>query len=73
MVNYGQHRPEASRIWLVDIIIECWAGVGVTNLLALLTLLGLLGALLLLRLALLEKGLWDEDLVLGWDAPGGQC
>lgn len=46
---------------------------GVTNLLALLTLLGLLGALLLLRLALLEESLWNENLVLGWDAPGVQC
>ena len=24
-------------------------------------------ALLLLALALLEKGLWDKDLILGWD------
>lgn len=40
-----------------------------TNLLASLTLLGLLGALLLLGLALLEKGLWHQNLVLSWDAP----
>jgi hypothetical protein len=24
--------------------------------------------LLLLRLALLQKGLWDEDVIFGWDA-----
>lgn len=24
--------------------------------------------LLLLRLALLQEGLWDEDIILGWDA-----
>lgn len=45
---------------------EC---IGDAHLLASLTLLGLLGALLLLALALLEKGLWHQDLVLGWDAP----
>lgn len=38
-----------------------------TNLLAGIALLGLLGTLLLLRLALLEKSLWHEDLVLGGD------
>lgn len=38
-------------------------------LLASITLLSGLGALLLLRLALLEEGFWDEDLVLGGDAP----
>jgi hypothetical protein len=36
-------------------------------LLAGIALLGLLGTLLLLRLALLEEGLWDQDLVLGGD------
>lgn len=54
------------------LIIECWAGVGVTNLLALLTLLGLLGALLLLRLALLEEGLRD-DLGGHRDRTGKHC
>ena len=37
----------------------------------LLLLLDLGGAgftLLLLRLALLQEGLWDEDVILGWDA-----
>ena len=38
-----------------------------TNLLASITLLSLLGTLLLLRLALLEEGLWHQDLVLGGD------
>lgn len=42
-------------------------------LLASITLLSGLGALLLLRLALLEEGLWDEDLVLGRDAPTFSC
>jgi hypothetical protein len=38
----------------------------------LLFLLDLGGAgltLLLLRLALLQEGLWDQDVILGWDAP----
>lgn len=38
-------------------------------LLASITLLSGLSTLLLLRLALLEEGLWDEDLVLGRDRP----
>ena len=40
-----------------------------TNLLAGLTLGSLVGSLLLSGLALLEKGLRDENLVLGRDAP----
>ena len=47
----------------------CW---GVTNLLLGLALLSLLGALLLLALALLEQGLRHQDLVLGRDAPVGK-
>jgi hypothetical protein len=39
-----------------------------TNLLLLLKLSGALLASLLLRLALLEESLWDEDLLLGWHA-----
>lgn len=38
-------------------------------LLASIALLSGLSTLLLLRLALLEEGLWDEDLVLGRDRP----
>ena len=33
------------------------------------TILGLVGALLLLTLALLEQSLGDQDLVLGWSSP----
>jgi hypothetical protein len=43
-------------------------GNGKTNLLAGLTLSSLVGSLLLSGLALLEKGLRDQDLVLGRDA-----
>ena len=42
---------------------------GKTDLLASLALLSLLGALLLLALALLEKGLWHQNVVLGWNVP----
>ena len=37
-------------------------------LLLLFTVLGLVGALLLLTLALLEQSLGDQDLVLGWSS-----
>ena len=47
---------------------ERWA---LSYLLLGLALLGLLGTLLLLGLALLEQSLRDEDLVLGRDAPVG--
>lgn len=40
---------------------------GKSYLTALLSLSGTGLTLLLLGLALLEKGLWDKDLVLGWD------
>jgi len=42
---------------------------GVTNLLLLLKSSSTLSASLLLRLALLEKGLGNEDVVLGRDGP----
>lgn len=44
-----------------------------TNLLAGLTLGSLVGSLLLSGLALLEKGLRDQDLVLGGDATIVMC
>ena len=67
MVNKRQHSPEASRSW-VNIIIACKGDSKVgTNLLLGVTSSDLLGVLLLLALALLEKGLWDQDLVLGGD------
>ena len=48
-------------------------GVVGTNLLAGLTLGSLVGSLLLSGLALLEKGLRDQDLVLGGDATIVMC
>lgn len=48
-------------------------GNGRTNLLAGLTLGSLVGSLLLSGLALLEKGLRDQDLVLGGDATIVMC
>ena len=60
-----QHRQEASReMGRYHHCTRC-GDIGCAHLLASLTLLGLLGALLLLALALLEEGLGDEDLVLG--------
>ena len=41
-------------------------------LLLLFTVLGLVGALLLLTLALLEQSLRYQDLVLGWSSPTAQ-
>lgn len=55
---------------LGSFIIVCRAGRGVAaHLLALFALLSLLGALLLLGLALLEQSLRYQDLILGRNAP----
>lgn len=68
-----QHRQEASRgMGRYHHCTRC-GDIGCAHLLASLTLLGLLGALLLLALALLEQSLRDQDLVLGWDAPAVVC
>ena len=60
-------------LWGVFITVW-WVNGGVlTNLLAGLTLGSLVGSLLLSGLALLEKGLRDQDLVLGGDATIVMC
>jgi hypothetical protein len=56
---------------LLDVLLSTLEDDGTVVLLGLLLLLELSKALLaglLLRLALLEESLWDEDLLLGWDA-----
>lgn len=55
-------------LWVGFITVWLVKGYGGTNLLAGLTLGSLVGGLLLSGLALLEKGLRDQDLVLGRDA-----
>lgn len=47
---------------------ECGGNCGKAYLLLLLDLGGASLTLLLLRLALLQEGLWDKNVILGWDA-----
>ena len=60
-------------MWVGFITVWQVKGMVETNLLAGLTLGSLVGSLLLSGLALLEKGLRDQDLVLGRDATVMNC
>lgn len=60
-------------LWVGFITVWRVKGGVLTNLLARLTLGSLVGSLLLSGLALLEKGLRDQDLVLGGDATIVMC